>query len=339
MNTNARLMASVTSGRQRRCRRWLPTFWVALLCFLSVGPAFAQAGNILIDDPDRLFGDGAAVRAAAQRLANEGADVIVVGVGDAGADAQRYIDNRLNELDVAPSTKALRGRQIVFYVAPRPGFDGLYFVSAYRDELQPVFRQIVTEQMRPRFTREDYSGGMVAGIDAVRTTLNPPPSPVPWIVGGTVATGAAGFAAAGAIRRRKAAAETLATARKRMEEARRAAGVAIADLGQRMTLAREKAQYDKLSYAPADVERITERQRRGEEQFAQAHTAFDSAEEAQQALTNPTVADYESLAAKYLDAQRLAEEAAQSIGEAEQMRAALDASGVQNTGATRRLES
>ncbi|MDQ5851151.1 MAG: hypothetical protein M3380_03580, partial [Chloroflexota bacterium] len=114
---------------------------------------------------------------------------------------------------------------------------------------------------------------------------------------------------------------------------------AIADLGPGMALSQEKAQYDKLSYASADVERITERQRRGEELFAQAHTAFDSAEEAQQALTNPTAADNESLAAKYLDAQRLAEEAAQSIGEAEQMRAALDASGVQNTGATRRLES
>src|ERR687886_812187 len=96
-----------------------------LLCLLTALPVFAQSGRVLIDDPDHLFGDGSAVRAAAQRLASEGADVVVVGVRNAGSNptaAQSYIDNQLRKLGVAQSTRALQGNEIVFFVAPQPGY-------------------------------------------------------------------------------------------------------------------------------------------------------------------------------------------------------------------------
>ena len=111
-----------------------------------------------------------------------------------------------------------------------------------------------------------------------------------------------------------------------MEEARRAAGVTIADVGRRIEPAREKAQFDEVSYDPAEAERIKLWQGRGEALFAQAQAAFDAAEEAQIATAPSTAGDYDTLAQKFLDAQRLAGEAAGPIEEAERMRAILDSS-------------
>lgn len=295
-----------------------------LFALLVVGPALAQGARPLIDDPDKLFADTAAIQAAAQRLAGEGADVVVIGVRDAGANPQSYLDRRLQQLGVAPNARALAGNQIVFFVAPRPGFSGIFFVPQYKQKLQSVYQSINTQQMRPFFTREDYSGGMVAGIDAVRTTLNPPTSPVVWVGGGALALVAAGAVAGPALRRRKTAAESLAAARRSMEESRRAAGVALADLGQRVTAAREKAQYDRISYAPADAERVGTLQQQGESLFVRAQSAFDAAEQTRTEQTNPGAGDFESLAAKYAEIRQIAEEAVTPIEQAERLRATLD---------------
>src|SRR5919202_166954 len=287
-----------------------------------------------------IFVDGLAVHSAANRLASEGADVVVVGVRNAGSNAtaaQSYIDNQLRKLGVAQSTRALQGNEIVFFVAPQPGYDGIYFVSRYRDKLSPAYQQISRQQMRPRFTQGDYIGGMVAGIDAVRTTLNPPTSPVVWIGAGAVALIVIVAVARPMLQQRKAAADALSSARSRVEDARRAAGVALADLGRRVTAAREKAPYDKLSYSATDAARIAELQTRGETLFTEAQSAFDSAEQARTEASSPSAADYEALAQKFLDVQRLAGEAARPIEEAEQTRATLDAAGAPSTGPTQHL--
>ena len=338
MNLHDRYMWIGPARRRRVILGWLIA---VLLSWTWALPVLAQSGRVLIDDPERLFGDRSAVRDAAQRLAAEGADVIVVAVQDAGVGSEAgrdYLDSRLRRLGVADGLNRVGGNQIVFFVTPQPGYDAIVLASRYRAKLDPVLQQIRLEQMRPRFQRNDFSGGMVAGIDAVRTTLNPPTSPVVWVAGGAVAAAAAGAAVAPALRKRRAASEALAAARKRMEEARSAAGVAIADLGQRVEAAQEKAQYDRVSYAPADAERITERQRYGESLFARAQAAFDEAEEAHIALARPAAADYDRLAATYRDAERLATEAALPIEEAERIRAALDSGVSPSTGATRRLQ-
>jgi hypothetical protein len=139
------------------------------------------------------------------------------------------------------------------------------------------------------------------------------------------------------LQQRKAAADALSSARSRVEEARRAAGVALADLGRRVTAAREKAPYDKLSYSATDAARIADLQTRGEALFTEAQSAFDSAEQARTEASSPSAADYEALAQKFLDVQRLAGEAARPIEEAEQTRATLDAAGAPSTGPTQHL--
>ena len=319
-------------------RLWL--FAALLLACLWALPVLAQERRVVVDDPDRLFGDGEAVRAAAERLAAEGVDVVIIAVQDAGpnpAAAERYLGGRLDELGIASGGGALRGDQIVFFLAPRPGYDGLYYVSRFKTQLDPAAERIRAEQMRPQFTRGDFAGGLVAGLDAVRNTLNPPTSPV-WIAALTaLGLGGAWAVAAPAVRRRRASADALAAARKRMEEARGAAGVVIADLGQRMELAQDKAQYDRVSYSSADAQRIADRQSRSQELFARAQAAFDGAEEAQIATPRPSAADYDRAAAQFREAQRMAEEAGEALAQAEGMRASLDSAGPPATGKTTRL--
>ncbi len=315
-------------GRSSRLARRLALAALFIVfASLATSPVWAQAGSVQMDDPDGLFTEQGAVQAAAERLAGEGVDVVVIAVRNAGADpaaAEQYLDDRLAELGLADNSRSLRGNQIVFFVAPEPEFDGIYFVGRYRAQLEPVYRQIQSEQSRPRFTTGDIGGGIIAAIDAVRTTLNPPTSPVTWVVGGVVAAGVAGAVAVPALRKRRQSSETLASARRRMEEARQAAGVAIADIGRRVTIAREKAQYDQLSYTPEDTQQIRQIQQRGEAEFGQAQAAFDAAEEAQIAQAQPTPEHYVSIATQFDEARRLAEGAAQAISDAEQRRAALD---------------
>ena len=332
----------------RRVSTYVQLLGVVLAMFWLL-PAFAQSGSVRIVDPDGLFGDGAVVEAAARRLADEGAEVVVLGARNAGADpedAQRYLDQQLAELDIAPSSSALRGNQIVFFVAPQPGFSGIYYVSRYNEKLsrrneqsQPVYEQIMQQQMQPQFTRGALATGMAAGIDAVRTTLNPPTSPVVWIGGAALAVAGAGAVAVPALRKRRTALEALTAARQRMDEARQAAGVAIADLGRRVHVAQEKAQYDTISYAPAEVAHISADQRRGEQLFGAAQATFDAAEEGRTALEKPAAADYDRLAEQYVEAERLAQEAAEPIERAEQVRARLDRAASSSRGAASRLDS
>jgi hypothetical protein len=318
--------------------------WFSLALLLSVLwtlPAFAQAGKVLIDDPDKLLGDGQAVRDAANRLAAEGVDVVVVVKRDAGTGtnaALNNLGNRVRLLGVADGLDKPRGNAIIFALSPSARFSGIYLGPGVRGKITTQQRdRIRTEQMQSRFSREDYVGGMVAAIDGVRTAINPPTSPLVYALGGLAVVGLGAAVLMPVLRRRKAVADTLATARGRMEEARRAAGVALADVGQHVSTARDKAQFDRVSYSAADIARLAELQSTGENRFTEAQGIFDAAEEARSAATNPSANDYESLAAKYTQAQQLALEASGPVQEAERIRATLDQAGAPTTGATTRL--
>lgn len=303
-------------------------------------PAYAQSGSVQIDDPDNLLGDRAVVETAANNLAAEGADVVVVVARDAGLtpdDAQTFLDDRLSQSGLADNSSTLRGNQIVFYVALQPGYNGIYYVSGYKSALDSVYQKIVSEQMQPLFTQDNVAGGMVAGIDAVRTTLNPPASPVPWVIGGAVAVGVAGAAAAPALRKRRATGEALVSARKRTEQARAEAGVALADLGRRFDDARDKAKFDKVSYGPNDVARLAQLQQEAETQFAQAQAAFDAAEEAQIAESKPTAEHADATAGMFAHARTLVGEVTGLLSQVEALRADLDRTTGTDPRATQRL--
>lgn len=322
-------------------RRRIWSLIIVGLWLLLTTPILAQGGSVRVEDPDGVLGSGAAsVRDAAQRLANEGAEVIVLAAGrDAGTtreSSDNYLNRFLSENNLAPNFTQLRPNQIVFYVAPQAQQTALRFGQNWIERLRPVERDIQQQQMNPRFAAGDVPGGLVAGIDAARTTINPSNLPY-YIIGGALAVIAIGALTFPVIRQRRVAAETLAGARERLEQARRAAGGAIADLGQLVRTAQEKAQFDQYSYSRQDAERVQALQRNGIQLFQQAQAAFDAAEEQQNAKATLALNDYTAITTRYNEAQQLAEQATAAIREVEQLRAELDARGTPNTGATTRL--
>lgn len=320
-------------------RLWM--LLAACALWLLALPALAQTGSVRIDDPDeRLAGGESQVRAAAERLAATGADVVVIAAGSsAGSDqdsAQRFLDDYLAEQQIAGGIDDLNPDQIVFYAATDARITALFYGSRWKATLDPVSTAIRNEQMNPRFADGDLPGGFVAGIDAARATISPSRAPF-YAIGGVLVAAAAGAAAYPALKRRRATADQVTTARQQAQESQRSAGAAIADLGRLIEQAQAKAAYDRLSYSAADQQRIQAAQARGLSAFQEAQQAYDEADE-QQAMRPPTkVADFASLTQRYDRARDLAQQASASIREAEALRAQLDSQGPPATGPTQRL--
>lgn len=322
--------------------RRLLAFVVTGLLLLLVQPVLAQTAGVRVIDPAGVLGAQTdAVQQAAQRLANEGAQVIVIvagsSAGTAAASADQYLDTVLRQNNLARGYGQLNPNQIVFYVAPSAEYSAIYYGSRWRRPLDPVFRTVVNEQMNPHFAAGDIADGLVAGIDAVRTTINPPTSPLVYLLGVVLLGTVASLVVVPRLRNRRAAAVTLARAREHMTQSRRAAGIAIVDLGQRMDTARAKAQYDRLSYAPADVERLQALQADAEQAFNEAQAAFKTAEEQGRAEATLKLGDYQAVSAEYGRAQEQARHANAVLDEVERVRAMLDAHGQPSTGPTRPL--
>lgn len=317
--------------------------WSVILgLWLLALPALAQSGSPRVEDPDNLLGAQASqVREAAQRLAGEGADVIVVAAGPAAGStptsADQYLSNLLAQNSIAPSSSQLNPNQVVFYVARDARRTSLLYGSRWKQTLDPVFQSIQSEQMNPRFANGDLVGGLVAGIDATRTTINPPTSPFVYVLGGAVVLGVIAMIAVPMLQKRRASATALETARERMRTERQRAGAAIADVAKVAEQAQAKAQYDRISYSQSNIDRLQSLQAKGTQLFQEAQDLFSTADDQIELKANPTAGDYEAVAAQYERAQNLAQQANSSIGEAEALRAQLDAQGSPSTGPTTRL--
>ncbi len=318
--------------------------FLIVVTLLIAAPALAQSGRVLIDDPDGVLGaDAARVEQAARPLADAGAEVIIVAAGPSAGtteeSAETYLRAYLARNNLAPSQDQLRPNQIVVFVATVAQRTSLRYGQRWIEQLDPVEARIQAQQMNPRFAEGDIAGGLIAGIDAINATINPPPPDRTWlyVLGGVLALGMLAMIATPVIRRRRAAADALAAARERWETARRNAGAAIADLGRLAQTAQEKAAYDRLSYGAADAAQVQTIHAAGMERFEQAQAAFRAAEEHARQSPPSSATAYDASAAQYAQAQRLAEQAAAKIREAESLRARLDARGTPSTGPTTRL--
>ncbi len=315
---------------------------LVLVWSLLIVQAVAAAGSVKIDDPDKLLGNRRGeVDHAAQQLAAKGADVVVMTVRNDDGNPQDalsdlpYINQRLASSGIVGTTNNLPGNTILFFRSTESGHSGIYYVPGYKSKLDPAINNIFQTKMRPLFTTNDIAGGMVAGIDAVRTVLYPPTSPFTYGAIGIVVLGALVLVLGPQLSKRRLAASALSEARSRVTSARNTAGAAIADLGQALRTAQAKAQYDKFSYTPADFQRITELQSRGEQVFVEAQSSFDQAELDQNtAEARPTIAMYQHVAEEYEHARALTEQAAAAIQEAERLRTTLDHATAQTTSAT-----
>src|SRR5205814_198268 len=132
------------------------------------------------------------------------------------------------------------------------------------------YESIRTSELNAGLAAGDVTGGFVNALSAIDRAIASPPRPgggttvnvnfVPIVLG--VIFLVLLFVVVPLIWRsyskRRAAAQAFVSARQANEDARRQAGAAIADMGQAVKDAQEKAQYDKLSYAAADVQQLAQ---------------------------------------------------------------------------------
>jgi uncharacterized membrane protein YgcG len=276
-----------------------------LLLLLLAAPALAQ-GRVIVDDTTGRI-DQAAVERAARSLTAKNATVVVLVSDQTGGDAQAYAARRLSAKGISASPN-LDPTAIVYLVALDQRNAFLYYGADWNDELGSTYKTIVDRDMIPQLARGNITEGLVAGINSTVDTIENPPgtgpnlsflSPILWTIVGLVVLGVLGAIFWGSYSRRRSAAQALKGARQAMEDARRQAGAAIADMGQALRDARDKAQYDKLSYTADDVAQLNEWQGATERQFAVAQGDFDQAEEALAAKREPGIPDYQNAAEHY----------------------------------------
>jgi hypothetical protein len=161
----------------------------------------------------------------------------------------------------------------------------------------------------------DYTQAIVDTLAAVDNAVQNPPVPgggsitnvdtAPIVIGGVsvLAVAAGGVALA----QRRRANKILGEARGRFEKAKENAGTLIANLGQGFRNADEQAQFDKVSYAPAEVEQLTRSTQTAKARFVEVQTRFDDVGEELNRIAKPDVKVYDQYAGAY---QQVADQAA-----------------------------
>ncbi|NNJ08892.1 hypothetical protein EKD04_000970 [Chloroflexales bacterium ZM16-3] len=298
---------------------------VALLLLLAA-PALAQ-GQLVITDPGGKL-DRAAVQRAAQPLLNRGAEVAVYLVQSGG---ESDFTNRLTE-DGLLRDGLYRTKMIAIYVA----LDERYSVIGNGDDWNEALavndnRNLIRENdLNSGLSSGNYTGAFTSALGAIEQAIVSPPSPngslnvdtTPLAAGGLAAAAAIAGGAIYASRRRKA--KTKAEAERQLKEAKDGAAALITSLGQRFRNSEEKAQYDRVSYAPADVERLRVAQAAAQARFVKVQTGFDDVGEQLERYEKPQIAQVNASAAAYNQIRDQAQAVATDLVAVEQIRAELD---------------
>jgi F0F1-type ATP synthase membrane subunit b/b' len=234
-------------------------------------------------------------------------------------------------------TNPLEPSAIVYLVALDQRNVFIYYGADYNASLGPTYKNIADQDMIPQFARSDITGGIVAGINGTVEAIDNPPgsgtninvgsgtfTPVVLGVIFLVLLFVVGPIAWRGLSKRRAAAQALAKARQDAEGARKQAGAAIADFGQALREAREKAQFDEVSYPAAEVRQLAELQAAAESQFVAAQEAFDQAGERLAQKREPAQDDLVASAGAYRAVTETVAAARAPLDQAEARRAELD---------------
>jgi chromosome segregation ATPase len=304
-----------------------------LLLLLLATPALAQSGELIFrDNAGKL--DRSRVQSAAQRLINRGATVAIY-TADSGGDAA--FRSQL-EQDGLASGSSIRSDVVAIFVSLDDRYSGIRFGDRWNAALgtNNNYEQIRTTKLNAGLSASDFTDGVVNALNAIDQAIANPPSAgggtevninfTPLVLGGIflVLLFVGGPLIWRTISKRRAAAQAYAQARQGAEDARRQAGAAIADMGQAMKSAQEKAQYDRVSYPPAEVAELARVQGAAEAQFVKAQEQFDQAGEALAAKREPTQAEYQSVASADGAVTARVGQARATLDQAEARRAELD---------------
>jgi hypothetical protein len=307
-----------------------------LLLFVLALPVLAQGSLIYHDDASKL--NRSRVQQAAAPLISRGASVAAYTV-ESGNETD--FQQRLQQDGLADNSGGINPNTIAIYVSYSPRYSAIRFGDRWNAALNTNnnYESIRTSQLNAGLQANDATGGFVNAFSAIdRAIANPPTAgggttvnvgsgtflPIVLLVIFLVVLFVAGPLLWRSYSKRRAATQAFDKARQAAEEARRQAGIAIADMGQAVKDARDKAQYDKLSYTPADVEQITRTQRQAEELFANAQEQFDQIGEALAAKRTPAQEDYTSSAQAYSAVAKTTADAQALLAQAEARRAELD---------------
>jgi len=281
----------------RNSIRWII---LGLLLMVMAQPAFAQ-NHIIVDDPTNTINIGE-VQRAARTLASKGATVVVLVSDQTGSNAQAYASGILKTYGIA--TDPLSPNVIIYLVSLDQRNVYIYYGSDWNSALGPTYQGIINDSIIPPISRNnDITKGIVEGFNATVDAIDNPPGSVSndflaWLIGLPVIGGIVVFLM-NIFNKRRRAAQALANARGIYEQARRSAGAAIADMGQLLVSVREKAQYDSISYPPAEIAQLAQWQQEAEKLFIVAQGHFDNADEALAAKASPTEEDYKASAVVY----------------------------------------
>ncbi|MEI8308791.1 MAG: hypothetical protein WCF99_17145 [Chloroflexales bacterium] len=298
----------------------------AALLLLLAAPALAQ-GRIVFTDPGGRL-DRAAVQRAAQPLINRGAEVAIylVQSGDASDFRSRLTKDGLLRDGL------YRTKMIAIYVALDSRYSSISSGDGWNEALAVNNNRdlIRTQKLNPGLSSSDYTGAFTATLGAIEAAIVSPPSPngslnvstTPLAILGLVLALTIGGGALYAGRRR--AAKIKADADRQLKDAREGAAALITELGQRFRNAEEKAQYDRVSYAPRDVDRLHEAQAAAKDRFVTVQTRFDDVGEHLERDEKPQLAQINATAAAYIQVRDEAASVVENLAAVEQIRASLD---------------
>ncbi|PMP83161.1 MAG: chromosome partitioning protein ParA, partial [Roseiflexus castenholzii] len=294
--------------------------------------ALAQSNPTIVDETGDL--DVAAVQRAARPLVDRGARVGVFLVQRGGEDDALHQYQRAG----LASGGNINTDVIAIYVS----FDPRYSEIAYGDRWNAALRTnnnvetIRQNQLNPGLASSNATRGVVDALTAIERSIASPPTPaggttvnidpVP-IVGGViflVLLAVAGPMLWSGFQKRRAAAKAQETARTAMDEARRLASSAIVDLSQALRDAQEKAKFDRVSYAEADVRQLATMQGDIEQQFARLQERFAETEKSLVLRKTPAQADYEAATQQYRQIAQEANAVRERLVQVEARRAELD---------------
>lgn len=309
---------------------------LSFLLLLLTTPALAQSGALIYhDDAGRL--DRSRVQSAAARLVDRGAKVAIYTTtgGDANDFQQRLVQDGL------ASGGTIDPYLVAIYVSTGPNYSEIRGGDNWNAALKTNnnIDAIRNNELNVGLRSGSFTDGFVNALTAIDSAIASPPSTsggtqvnvgsgtfTPIVVGVVllVLLLVGGPIAWRSISKRRAVAQAFEQARQAAEQARRQAGAAIADLGQTMRDAQEKARYDQVSYAPADVQQLAQTQGAAEAQFVKAQEAFDQAGESLASKRQPTQAEHQAVAGSYQGVVQMVEQARAQLEQAEARRAELD---------------
>jgi hypothetical protein len=309
---------------------------LALLLLLAA-PALAQSGRLVYHDDAGTL-DRSKVTRAAQPLVNRGAQVAIYTVNSNGGadDFQRRL-----EAEGLASGGSVNPNLIAIYISYNPRYSEIRGGDRWNAALKTNnnIDAIRNNELNAGLRDGDASTAVGNALGAIDQAIANPPQAgggtnvnvgsgtfIPIVLGVIflVLLLVVGPLAWRSLSKRRQAARAYAQAQQAADDARKQAGVAIADLGQDMKSAQEKAQYDQVSYPAADVEALARMQGAAEDQFVKAQEEFDRVGESLAAKAQPTQEQYQATASSYGGVVQMIEAARRTLDQAEARRAELD---------------